>query len=259
MARAIWKGVIVAGSVEVPVKLYSAVEDRSIHFRLLHEKDLVPVRQHMVHPATEDVVEREEMVRGHEVEPGVFVVLDEDELKEAEPEDSREIEALRFVPDSSIDGLWYDRPYWLGADGDAAGYAALRDALAAEEHIGLMRWVMRKREYIGVLRIHADRLMLATLRHAGEVVEAQELPAPSGRKLSDGEVRMAEKLVESLAGHFDPAEFRDEYRDRVLELVAKKAKGEKIAVKRVRKKKEEGSLADILKRSIEAGKEKAVA
>jgi DNA end-binding protein Ku len=254
-----WKGVIAAGSAEVPVKLYSAVEDRSIHFRLLHEKDLVPVKQHMVHPVTDEVVEPAEMLRGHEVEPGVFVLLDEDELKEAQPEDSRRIEALRFVPDGAIDGRWYDRPYYLGADGDAAGYAALRDALAAKKRVGLMRWTMRKREYVGVLRIHQDRLMLSTLRHAGEVVEAGDLPAPSGRKLSPAEVRMAETLVESLSGHFDPAEFRDEYRDRVLEMVAKKAKGEKVQVKRVRKKKEEGSLADILKRSIDAGKEKAVA
>lgn len=184
MARAIWKGVIVARSAKVPVRLYSAVEDRSIHFRLLHEKDLVPVKQYMVHPGTDEIVERDEMLRGHEVEPGVFVILDEEELEEAEPEDSREIEALRFVPDSAIDGRWYDRPYYLG---------------------------------------------------------------------------MAEKLVETLSGHFDPVEFRGEYRDRVLDLIAKKAKGEKVELKRVRKKRAEGSLTDVLKRSIDAGKEKAVA
>ena len=86
MARAIWKGVIQVGKEEVPVKLYTAVEDRSVHFRLLHEKDLVPVKQHMVHPESGDVVESDEMRRGHEVEPGVFVVLEPGELAEAEPE-----------------------------------------------------------------------------------------------------------------------------------------------------------------------------
>lgn len=255
MARAIWKGVIRAGPAKVPVKLYSAVEDRSIHFRLLHEKDLVPVKQRMVHPETGDVVERDVVRRGHEVEPGVFVILDEEELSEAEPEDSRDIEALRFVPHDAIDGRWYDRPYYLGPDGDAGAYAALRAAVLAEDRIGIVRWVMRKREYIGALRIHDDHLMLVTLRHAGEVVSVDELPVPSGRDLTAGEVRMAEQLIETLAGHFDPAEFRDEYRDRVLEIIEAKAAGRKVKVKRFRKKAAEGSLEDVLRRSVEAGRE----
>ena len=106
MARAIWKGVIVAGPARVPVKLYAAVEDRSIHFRLLHEKDLVPVKQHMVHPETGDVVDAADIRRGHEVSRGVYVILDEEELAGTEPEPSRDIEALRFVPVDAIDGRW---------------------------------------------------------------------------------------------------------------------------------------------------------
>lgn len=256
MARAIWKGVIRVGSAEVPVKLYSAVEDRSIHFRLLHEKDRVPVKQHMVNPETGDVVESDEIQRGHEVEPGIFVVLSEEELAAAEPDDSREIEALRFVPPSAIDGRWYDRPYWLGPDGKAAPYAALRDALEDEERVGVMRWVMRKREYIGALRIRENRLMLVTLRHAGEVVEAKDLPSPEGRAMTAAEAKMADRLVESLTGHFDAEAFRDEYRDRVLEVVKARAKGKKVPVKRRPKPRKQGSLEEMLRRSVANGTKK---
>lgn len=256
MARAIWKGVIHVGSEDVPVKLYSAVEDRSIHFRLLHEKDQVPVKQHLVHPETGDVVERDEMRRGHEVARGVFVILDEEDLDEAEPEASRDIEILRFVPVGAIDGRWYDRPYYLGADGSAGAYAALRDALSAEKTMGVARWVMRKREYIGALRIHDGRLMLVTLRHSGEVIAASELPSPSGRDLSAGELKMAQQLIDTLSATFEPESLRDEYRDRVLELIRKKAKGAKIEVKRERKRAQTGSLEEMLRRSVE---ERAVA
>ena len=111
MARAIWKGVLRIGEERVPVKLYSAVESGGVHFRLLHETDLVPVQQRMVHPETGDVVPSERIRRGHEVEPGVFVLLDEEDLEQAEPESSRDIELLRFVPPDRIDGRWNDRPY----------------------------------------------------------------------------------------------------------------------------------------------------
>lgn len=256
MARAIWKGILRIGTAEVPVKLYSAVEDRSIHFRLLHEKDRVPVKQHMVNPETGDVVESEEIQRGHEIEPGTFVVLSEEELEQAEPDDAREIEALRFVPATAIDGRWYDRPYWLGPDGETAAYAALRDALEGEERVGVMRWVMRKREYIGALRIREKRMMLVTLRHAGEVVEAKELPAPEGRAMTAAEAKMADRLIESLSGPFDPEDFRDEYRDRVLEVVKAKAKGKRVPARRRPKQRKQGSLEDMLRRSVANGKKK---
>lgn len=259
MARAIWKGTLRFGDAAVPVKLYSAVEDRSIHFRLLHEKDLVPVSQHMVHPETGDVVASDDVRRGHEVEPGVFVVLDEKELAEAEPEGSRDIEILRFVPPSRIDGRWYDRPYYLGPDEDGASYFALVDALQTREREGVARWVMRKKEYLGALRVRDGYLMLVTLHHADEVVDASQLPAPAGRKLSDREVAMAEQLVSSLEGPFDPTGFQDEYRARVLELVASKAEGRTLKLEKPRRRKQEGSLEEMLRRSVSAAKEGRVA
>jgi DNA end-binding protein Ku len=259
VARAIWKGVIVAGSARLPVKLYSAVQDRSVHFRLLHAPDAVPVRQHMVHPGTGRVVESADIRRGYEVEPGRFVILDDGDLEATEPEPSRDIEVLRFVPASRIDGTWYDRPYHLGPDVDTAAYFAFRDALAPRDRVGLVRWAMRRREYIGAIRVRGEHLMLVTLRHPAEVVQASALPSPAGRALGERALAMAEQLISTLEGPFDPAEFRDEYRDRVLDFVRRKAEGEPVTLPEPEVVEEAGSLEEMLERSLARGRERAVA
>ncbi|MGH7481353.1 MAG: Ku protein [Longimicrobiales bacterium] len=249
-ARAIWKGVLRLGDVDVPVKLYSAVEDRSVHFRLLHADDSVPLKQRMVEPDGDDVPS-DAIRRGFEVRSGEYVVLDDDELDRLEPESSRDIELTRFVPAGAIGNAWYDRPYWLGPDGDAGAYFALVAALREDEREGVARWTMRKREYQGSLRPEGEHLMLVTLRHADEVVPASSLPAPGGRALSRKEVAMAERLVEALADDWDPSAFRDEYRDRVLELIEAKSEGKTIPLRRPERKQPtdelERALADSLK------------
>src|SRR4029453_1505544 len=137
-------------------------------------------------------------------EPGVFVILTKEELEQVQPKPSRDIEILRFVPPQKISSLWYDRPYYLGPDGDQTAYFALAEALANKEKEGIARWVMRGKEYVGALRSQDDYLMLVTLRHAEEVVQPEELPAPEGRSLDRKEINMAKQLVELLEGEFDP-------------------------------------------------------
>ena len=131
-ARAIWKGVLELGKARVPVRFYSAVEDRDVHFRLLHAKDKQPVSQQMVNPETGKPVPPENVRRGFEVENGVFVLLDDDELAELEPEPSRDVEVKHFVPARAIAPQLFERPYWLGPDGDQNAYLALAHALAAK-------------------------------------------------------------------------------------------------------------------------------
>jgi DNA end-binding protein Ku len=250
-ARAIWKGVIRFGSVEVPVKLYSAVQDRNVHFRLLEAKKKAPVSQRMVNPETGKPVPHEEIRRGWETDDGAFVILAPEELAELEPEASRDIEVTRFLDPAAINHQWYDRPYYLGPDGDEASYAALARALESEGREGVARWVMRKKEYVGALRAVGGYPMLITLRNAEEVVPASALEPPQGRALDPRELNMAEQLIDALSGEFDPAEFRDEYRDRVLEFVEKKAKGGSVKVKKFRPKKQDAdSLADVLEASV---------
>jgi DNA end-binding protein Ku len=249
-ARAIWKGRIRFGDVDVPVKLYSAVQDRSVRFRLLHEKDMEPVKQQMVNPETGKVVPYEDVQRAFRTDDGDLVMLDADELAELEPEASRDIEITRFVEPEVITHQWYDRPYFLGPDDDDDAYFALVEALRRQKREGVARWVMRKKEYVGALRPEGDHLMLMTLRHAGEVVEASVLKPPGGRALDEREVKMAAQLVAALEDELDMTAFRDEYRDRVLELVEAKAEGKVVKFPAAPKKQTEKSLASMLEQSV---------
>jgi DNA end-binding protein Ku len=259
-ARAIWKARIVFGTVDVPVRLYSAVEDRTVHFRLLDEKRLEPVKQRMVEPTSGEVVPPEEIRRAYQTEGGELVVLDEDELAGLEPEASREIEIARFVPTEAITHQWYDRPYYLGPDGSEGDYFALQVALRRQAKEGVARWVMRKKEYVGALRAEGDYLMLITLRHAGEVIPVSALEPPGGRDLAEREVRMAKQLIAAMEDELDIAAYRDEYRERVLELVHAKAAGKVVKFPKPPRRQKEKSLADVLERSLaQAGKERASA
>jgi DNA end-binding protein Ku len=258
-ARAIWKGRIRFGDVDVPVKLYSAVKSTGgVHFRLLHEKDLVPVEQQMVNPATGKVVAYEDVRRAYPTEDGRLVMLDEEELAELEPEASRDIEITRFVDPAVITHQWYDRPYYLGPDDSDADYFALAEALRSQQKEGVARWVMRNKEYVGALRLEDEHLMLMTLRHAGEVVPASALKAPGGRELDKREIQMAKQLVSALEGDLDLESYRDEYRERVMELVEAKASGKVLKFpKAPAKKKKEDSLSAMLEKSLEATKKSA--
>lgn len=257
-ARAIWKGVISFGAAEVPVKLYSAVTDKSIHFRLLHEKDLAPVRQQMVDPESGDPVPPEEISKAYPTSRSRLVLLEEEDLEKVEPKPSREIEVTRFVDPEQIDHRWYERPYYLGPDGSTAAYFALAKALSGKGREGVARWVMRNRSYIGALRAEGEHLMLITLRNAEEVIVADQLAPPAGRDLSKREIQMAGQLVESLSGKFDPTDYRDEYRDRVLELIATKGRGERVKVRKFRPRPAEESLDEALAASLAAtGKKRA--
>jgi DNA end-binding protein Ku len=251
-ARAIWKANLRVGAVDVPVKLYSAVVDRTVHFRLLDAKRKEPVKQHMVDPDTGKVVPPEQIRRAFQGDEGQLVVLEEGELEKVEPRESRDIEILHFLPYDAVPNPWYARPYYLGPDDEEGRYFALAQALRKREVEGLARWVMRRKEYVGALRAEGDYLMLITLRHAGEVVPASALQPPSGRALEPREVAMARQLVDAMEDRFDIAAYHDEYRERVMELIEAKAAGKVVKFPRAPKKKEAASLADVLQASVAA-------
>ena len=253
-ARAIWKGVLTIGSIEVPVKLYSAVQDKSIHFRLLDAKNEEPVKQQMIDPGSGDVVTSDATRSAYQGKGGDLVLLDDEELAATEPEPSRDIDLQRFLDAGHIASAWYNRPYYLGPDGDTAAYFALARALGNQKKEGIARWVMRKKDYVGALKVNGDYLVLITLRHAGEVVPASSLPAPGGRELNAKEVDMAKQLVEAMRGDFDITEFKDEYRERVLDLVKAKAAGKVVRFPKAVARKEPTSLTSVLEKSLAAAK-----
>jgi DNA end-binding protein Ku len=251
-ARAIWKANIDLDAAEVPVKLYSAVQDRTVHFRLLDAKRKEPIKQHMVDPTTGDIVEGGDIRRAFETEKGELVILDDEELATLEPEESRAIEITRFVKSGSISSEWFDRPYFLGPDGSESAYFALVEALRKQKRDGVARWVMRKKEYVGALRAEGDYLMLITMRHAGEVIPASKLEPPSGRDLNQREVAMARQLIAAMEDELDLAAFKDEYRERVMDLIEAKAAGKIVSFPKAPRRKAEKPLADVLEKSLAA-------
>ncbi len=248
-ARAIWKGELKIGSTKVPVKLYSAVEDRDVRFHIL-DPEKKRVKQHMVSSDNAEEVPNEEIRKGYEVEPGKFVILNEKDLDSLNPQPSRDIEVGEFVPIKAISQQYYERPYYLGPDGDQKNYFAFAEALENQKREGIAHWVMRNKAYTGALSAEDGYLVLSTLRNADEVISAKELPEPSGRAPSAKEIDMAKHLVSLLEGEFNPADFKDEYRERVLEFIAKKAKGHKPRLKVVKSKRKTTSLDSVLAKSI---------
>jgi DNA end-binding protein Ku len=254
-----WKGALRLGEASVPVKLYSAIEDRTVRFHLLEAKSEQRVKQRMIDPESEQVEEQENVRKGYEIEPGTFVVVDPDELRAVEPPPSRDILAITFVPPEKIGPQWYERPYYLGPDGDPDSYFALADALAQTEHEGISQWVMRKRQYYGSLRASQGYLLLFAMRNTEEVLFAEELPAP-GKPADPRELRMAEQLIAALEGEFRAEDYRDEYRERLQEFLEQKAKGRAPKLKAVPRKKPPESLTESLAASLKALKKgKAVA
>ncbi len=226
--RAMWKGVIRFDAIRVPVKLYGAVEDRNVHFRLLHRQDLEPIHQYFVNPDTDEVVPYEAIRRAYITEAGDRVLLDKSELEALEPAPSRDIEIVGFLPLQAIDHRWYDRPYYLGPDEDGAAFSAMADALEAMQVEGLARWVMRNKSYVGALQLYQGQPMLMSLHHAEEIIPLEALKPPAGPALDQRELGMARQLIEMLASDFDPQEYHDEFRDRVLQMLADKEHGKQV-------------------------------
>jgi DNA end-binding protein Ku len=255
-ARAIWKGELKLGTTKVPVKLYSAVQDQTVRFHVLDDRQKKRVKQHMVDPDSGEEVATEEIQKGYEIEPGRYVILTAEDLEKLEPPPSRDIEIVEFVPQAKISQQWYERPYYAGPDGDEKDYFALVEALQNTESEGIAHWVMRKKYYAGALRAVGDYLFLFTLRDAKEVILADELTKPSGAAPTQKELAMAKQLVEMLEGEFNPKEYKDEYRLRVQEFIEKKARGHAPRLKAVKAKRTTTALDNVLAKSIDALRKK---
>lgn len=253
-ARAMWKGVVRFGDVRVPVKLYSAVEDRDVHFRLLHRKDKQPVKQAMINPETGEIVPYEQTRRAFMTDEGDLVILGRDDMEALEPEKSRDIEVMHFLPQHEIDHRWYDRPYYLGPDGSSDDYFAMTAGLENAQLEGLARWVMRNKEYIGALRVHEGYPMLMSLHHAEEVVPADALEPPGGPPLDDKELSMARQLIAMLEADFEPEQYHDEYRKRVLELLDAKLHDRSVKVVPMRKRAPSEDLTKALEASLRSAR-----
>jgi DNA end-binding protein Ku len=259
MARAIWKGIIELGKHEVGVKLYAALEDRSVHFRMLHKKDDAPVEQHIVRKDTGKDVRKEDLRKAFALSKDTAVILEPEELEKLVPPESREIQLCRFVPPSALGDQWYERPYYLGPDDDNASYFALVQALERKKVIGIARWVMRKKRYVGALSVLDGLLTMSTLRRADQVLSFSGVEPAKTVAPRPNELKLGEQLVASIEADFDPQLWQNEYRERLCKLIEAKARGEKLTPHKPKKRAPQTNLADSLRASIAAAKEKKVA
>jgi DNA end-binding protein Ku len=232
MARAIWSGSISFGLLNVPVKLYSAVSRKQVSFRELRESDGARIRHKRVAESDGEEVPYEEIVKGYEISPEQYVVLGRDELEELDPKRTRAIEIEDFVDLDQIDPIYFVQPYYLGPDkGAEHAYELLVDAMTEERKVAVARFVLRNREHLAAIRPMQGVLTLTTMRFADEVVSPDELDdvlPENGEKPKKRELDMAKQLISSLTGEFDPSQYRDEYREELLSLIERKAKGEAV-------------------------------
>ena len=230
-----WSGAISFGLVNVPVKLYSAVSRKTVRFHQLNGKTGTRIAQKRVDPTTGDEVNYEDLVKGYELTKESYVVITPEELDALDPEKSRTIDIEDFVDLADIDPVYYDHPYYLIPDkGAAKAYGLLLNAMRESGKVAIARVVIRTKENLVAIRpAPGNVLMMETMIFADEVVppdEIEELPDAKELKASERELQMAQQLIDSLSTDFEPEKYHDEYREKVMELIERKAAGEEIAV-----------------------------
>jgi DNA end-binding protein Ku len=259
MPRPIWSGSISFGLVNVPVKLYSATSPKEVRFHMLHDKDGGRIQQKRVCSIDGKEVPWEHIVKGFEVSKGRYVSVSREELSAFDPKGTKSIDIEDFVELSQIDPIYYETTYYLLPDkGAQKPYALLLEAMRKTGRVGIARFVLRTKQYLCAVRPIGKALALSTMLYADEVVEQSELDGLPGSeaKPREKELHMAEQLVESLAGEFDPAKYKDTWREEVLALLEKKAEGEEIVAEpgAEEPRGKVVNLMEALQRSLQAAK-----
>jgi len=225
---AIWKGSLTFGLVNIPVELRTAVRSDHISFRLLHEKDLSPVKYERICQKEDKPIPWDEIVKGYEYTKGKFVVMTDADFKTAALERSQTIDILDFVKEDEIDPRYFETPYYLvpGKGGDKP-YALLREAVRKTGSVGIGKIIIRQTQHLAGVKVVGDALVLEIMRFANELVDASEYNFPSREAIRPQELQMAEQLVGNLAEPFDPSRYTDEYRANLMRIIKAKMKGKK--------------------------------
>ena len=233
MPRAIWSGAISFGLVNIPVKLYSAVSRKTVRFHQIDSSSGARVRQKRVGGDGEEVA-YDQIVKGYEIGPDRYVTISPEELESLEPQKTRTIDIEDFVELEDIDPMFYDHPYYLAPDtGAAKAYRLLVDAMDSSGKVAIARVVLRSKEHLVAIRPRSGVLAMETMLFADEVISPDaldELSDDGEVKTSDRELKMAQQLIDSLTSEFEPEKYRDEYRERVLDLIERKAQGETVVI-----------------------------
>src|SRR5215213_1472606 len=234
MPRAIWNGSISFGLVNIPVKLYNAVSRKNVSFHQIDTESGARIKMQRVSSKTGEEVPYERIVKGYELSPERYVLIEPEELDALDPEATHTIDIEEFADLADIDPIFFDSAYYLApGKGAEKSYALLARAMEEQGKVALARFVMRTKQYLASVRAKEGMLLLSTMVYADEVVPPEQLPELDdidSVKVNDKEVAMAAQLIDSLSADFEPERFRDTYRDQVLELIERKASGEEITV-----------------------------
>jgi DNA end-binding protein Ku len=259
MPRPVWSGTISFGLVAIPMKLYNAVNRKSVSFNQLDERTMSRIRYRKVSDESGEEVPDEHIVKGYEVSKGRYVLVDPDELEPFIPAATRSVELEEFVDLDDIDPVYFDNSYYVAPDGSPKPYVLLARAMEEAGKVGIGRFVMRNKQHTAAIRAVDGHLMMSTLTYADEVVKKNaidELEGLDDVDVSDREVKMAEALVASLSDEFQPDKYHDDYREQVLDLIAKKAAGEEFEVPEPATEKPKiVDLMAALEASVEAAKQ----
>lgn len=228
MPRAMWKGSIAFGLVNIPIELYSAVRDHRPKFRMLHAKDEAPIRYERVCQTDGKPVGWEDLVKGYEYEKGQFVVLTKDDFKTAAIEKTKTIDILDFVDPAEIDERYFETPYYLQpGKGAERAYALLRQAIADSGKIGIAKIILRDAQHLAGVETIGNAIVLTMMRFADELADLGDYRFPAADGIRPAELKMATQLIDSLSASWDPAKYTDEYRDNLMKVIQGKLKGKK--------------------------------
>lgn len=258
MPRAIWKGNISFGLVNIPISMYTASREKEISFIMLHKKDHSQIRYARMCKVEEKEIPWNEIVKAYEYEKGEYVVLSDDDFEKANLKKTKSIEIVHFVDEEDIDSIYYTKPYFLepGKNSENA-YALLREALKKSKKVGIARYVLRNREHLAVLKIHEDILILNELRYFNEVIIPKDLEIPAKAKQSAKEVDIAIQLINQLTVPFKPKEYKDTYEEEIKQIIKQKAKGKPVHPKTTEPKPTKvQDIMSLLKASLEKDKPK---
>jgi DNA end-binding protein Ku len=261
MARAIWKGSIAFGLVNIPIELHTAVRNHRPKFRMLHAKDKSPVKFERVCLREGEPVAWEDLVKGYEYQKGRFVVLTKDDFQAAALEKTRTVDIVDFVKADEIDDRFFETPYYLmPVKGGERAYALLREAIRDTGRIGIAKFILRDAQHLAALEVIEDALVLTIMRFADELVDTKQFDFPAAEGVRKGELDMAKALVNSLAAEWDPSKYTDQYRENLLRVIQGKLKGKEVALEPAAEPRqaEVVDLMERLRRSLEqTGKPKA--
>lgn len=257
MPRPLWKGAISFGMVSIPIRLYTATDEKDVRFNLLHEPDRSRIRNKRVCIDEDVEVEGDEIVRGYEIAPGQYVIVDEEDLDKVPVNSTHTIEIAEFVSLENIDPIFYQKTYYLEPEEiGAKPFALLRKALQETNKVAIAKITLRQKEHLCTLRVYENTIALETMFYADEIRSAGDLSVPAEDvKISEKELQMAKSLVEMLSDDFDATEYSDTYREALLEIIRMKAEGEVIVTPKAQPAKVT-DLMEALQASVEQARQR---